>query len=79
MRAIDAWCISSTVTALAVVQVPVLPAQHDLGAYFTHRDRRNRRMVITETGDGDRVRDGDGDRSDLFVGGLLGAAAGGSL
>jgi len=21
-------------------------------AYFTHRDRRNRRMVITETGDG---------------------------
>jgi len=32
-------------------------AEHDrLHAYFTHRDRRNRRIVITETGDGDRLR-----------------------
>src|SRR5678815_2875520 len=48
-------------------------------AYFTHRDHRNRRIVITETADGDRVRDGDGDWLDLFLGGLLGAAPGGSL
>jgi hypothetical protein len=48
-------------------------------AYFTHRDHRNRRIVITETADGDHLRDGDGDWLDLFLGGLLGAAPGGSL
>ena len=36
-------------------------------------------MVITETGDGDRVCDGDGDWLDLFLGSLLGRAAGWTL
>jgi hypothetical protein len=51
----------------------------DSCAYFTHRDRRNRRMVITETADGDRARDGDGDWLDLLLGCLPGISPGGSL
>ena len=48
-------------------------------AYFTHHEHRSRRIVNTETTDGERVSDGDGDWLDLFLGGLLGLAAGRSL
>lgn len=48
-------------------------------AYFTHHEHRNRRIVNTETADGERVSDGDGDWLDLFLGELLGLAAGRSL
>jgi hypothetical protein len=36
------------------IELPPPDPESCLIAYFTHRDRRNRRIVITETADGDR-------------------------